>query len=73
MHYLKRKVTGKIEREPVIAEVDVYKHAPWDLPALSAVKKNREQMWYFITPKNRKYPTSEHSVRGTEWGTWVIS
>lgn len=30
--YLKRKVMGKKLPHDVIAEVNVYKHAPWDLP-----------------------------------------
>ena len=31
-YYLKRKVMGKRFHMDVIAEVDIYKYAPWDLP-----------------------------------------
>lgn len=31
-YYLKRKVMGKRVRVQVIADVDIYKYAPWDLP-----------------------------------------
>ncbi|KAJ0096636.1 hypothetical protein Patl1_27911 [Pistacia atlantica] len=33
-YYLKRKVMGRKFRIDAIAEVDIYKYAPWDLPAL---------------------------------------
>lgn len=31
-YYLKRKVMGKKFYDDVIAELDIYKYAPWDLP-----------------------------------------
>lgn len=33
-YYLKRKVMGKRLHVKVIAEVDIYKCAPWDLPGI---------------------------------------
>lgn len=31
-YFLKRKVMGKKFHADVIAELDIYKYAPWDLP-----------------------------------------
>ena len=31
-YYLKRKILGKKLLVEAIAEVDIYKHTPWDLP-----------------------------------------
>lgn len=35
-YFLKRKVTGRKFPFDVIAELDIYKYAPWDLPGLHA-------------------------------------
>ena len=34
VYYLKRKISGKPFRFDAIAEIDVYKSEPWDLPGL---------------------------------------
>lgn len=34
MYFLKRKVMGRKFPYDVIAELDIYKYAPWDLPGL---------------------------------------
>lgn len=36
-YYLKRKVKGKKFPSDIIAELDLYKYAPWDLPGLLAL------------------------------------
>lgn len=36
-YYLKRKIMGKKLHVKVVAEVDIYKWAPWDLPGKSYV------------------------------------
>lgn len=33
-YYLKRKVLGRAIKVEAIAEVDIYKYAPWDLPGI---------------------------------------
>lgn len=37
LYYLKRKLQGKKLLCNAVAEVDIYKHAPWDLPAKSSM------------------------------------
>ncbi|EMS67683.1 NAC domain-containing protein 68 [Triticum urartu] len=51
VHYLCRKVAGQPQPVPIIAEVDLYKFNPWDLPE-RALFGSRE--WYFFTPRDRK-------------------
>ncbi|KAG6533966.1 hypothetical protein ZIOFF_007845 [Zingiber officinale] len=66
-HYLWRKIAGHRIPAPIIAEVDLYKHNPWDLPGL-ALYGNRE--WYFYTPRDRKYPNGSRPNRAAGRGYW---
>ncbi|XP_042453775.1 NAC domain-containing protein 2-like [Zingiber officinale] len=66
-HYLWRKIAGHRIPAPIIAEVDLYKHDPWDLPGL-ALYGNRE--WYFYTPRDRKYPNGSRPNRAAGRGYW---
>lgn len=50
LHYLKNKVMGVIERDSSVADVDIYKHPPWDLPNHAAVK-NRKRGGTSLAPK----------------------
>lgn len=43
---------GKSLGYPVIAEVDVYKFAPWDLPTKSYLKGN-DLVWYFFCRREK--------------------
>lgn len=69
-HYLKGKITGRIKSElEVIPEIDVCKCEPWDLPDKSLIK-SIDPEWFFFSPKDRKYPSSNRSNRATEAGYW---
>ncbi|TVU44435.1 hypothetical protein EJB05_03876 [Eragrostis curvula] len=66
-HYLCRKAAGQRLPVPIIAEVDLYKFDPWDLPerALFGTKE-----WYFFTPRDRKYPNGSRPNRAAGNGYW---
>ncbi|GAB4835582.1 hypothetical protein Ancab_000491 [Ancistrocladus abbreviatus] len=67
--YLKRKVLGKKLSPEVIAVVDIYKFAPWDLPDKSCLRSN-DLNWYFFCPRGKKYSGGERMNRATEFGYW---
>ncbi|CAM8977720.1 unnamed protein product [Rhodiola kirilowii] len=50
-----------------IAEVDLNKCEPWDLPDVAKMG-NRE--WYFYSLRDRKYPTGLRTNRATSTGYW---
>ncbi|KAJ3669125.1 hypothetical protein LUZ60_011075 [Juncus effusus] len=67
VHYLCRKVAGQRLPVPIIAEIDLYKSDPWDLPE-KALFGQRE--WYFFTPRDRKYPNGSRPNRAAGRGYW---
>ncbi|XP_047342367.1 NAC domain-containing protein 82-like [Impatiens glandulifera] len=66
--YLKRKIMGKRLPE-VIAEVNIYKFSPWDLPD-KALLKTGDLEWLFFCPKEMKYGTGIRFNRAVEGGYW---
>ncbi|KHN31143.1 NAC domain-containing protein 78 [Glycine soja] len=68
-YFLKRKVRGKKFPSEIIAELDLYKFAPWDLPDMSLLK-NGDLNWYFFCPRGKKYSTGGRLNRATEAGYW---
>ncbi|KAG6531075.1 NAC domain-containing protein 2-like [Zingiber officinale] len=66
-HYLCRKAACQRLPVPIIAEVDLYKYDPWDLPE-KALFGQRE--WYFFTPRDRKYPNGLRPNRAAGSGYW---
>ncbi|CAK8578984.1 unnamed protein product [Lathyrus sativus] len=68
-YFLKRKVMGKKFHIDVIAELDIYKYAPWDLPDMSYLK-NGDLEWYFFCPIGKKYGSGARLNRATEIGFW---
>ncbi|KAG1359627.1 NAC domain-containing protein 53 [Cocos nucifera] len=68
-YYLKRKVTGKSLRVDAIAEIDLYKCEPWDLPSRSRIV-SRDLEWYFFSRVDRKYSNRSRMNRSTAQGYW---
>lgn len=67
VHYLKKKTTSAPLPVAIIAEVDLYKFDPWELPAKAAFG---EQEWYFFSPRDRKYPNGARPNRAATSGYW---
>ncbi|KAK4344547.1 hypothetical protein RND71_034723 [Anisodus tanguticus] len=67
VHYLKRKVAAAPIAVDIIAEVDLYKFDPWELPAKAIFG---EQEWYFFSPRDRKYPNGARPNRAATSGYW---
>ncbi|XP_010940544.1 NAC domain-containing protein 53 [Elaeis guineensis] len=68
-YYLKRKVAGKSLRVDAIAEIDLYKCEPWDLPSRSRIV-SRDLEWYFFSRVDRKYSNRSRMNRSTAQGYW---
>ncbi|XP_044498363.1 NAC domain-containing protein 87 [Mangifera indica] len=66
-HYLTEKVLNSGFAACAIAEVDLNKCEPWDLPKRA---KMGEKEWYFFCQRDRKYPTGMRTNRATEAGYW---
>ncbi|TKY60427.1 NAC domain-containing protein 82 [Spatholobus suberectus] len=69
VYFLKRKVMGKKFSDGVIAELDIYKFAPWDLPDKSCLRSG-ELNWYFFCSTEKKYGSGSRMKRATEIGYW---
>ncbi|KAL8096435.1 NAC domain-containing protein 17-like isoform X2 [Apium graveolens] len=69
LYYLKRKICRRRLKPDIIAETDVYKWDPDDLPELSKLKTGDRQ-WFFLSPRDRRYPNGGRSNRATMHGYW---
>ncbi|KAK8649164.1 hypothetical protein V6N13_129898 [Hibiscus sabdariffa] len=67
MLYLCRKCASQPIAAPIIAEIDLYKYDPWDLPDLALYG---EKEWYFFSPRDRKYPNGSRPNRAAGSGYW---
>ncbi|URE23711.1 nucleoside-diphosphatase, partial [Musa troglodytarum] len=67
LHYLRNQAASLPCPVSIIAEVDIYKLDPWDLPG-KAVFGERE--WYFFSPRDRKYPNGVRPNRAAASGYW---
>ncbi|KAK8649165.1 hypothetical protein V6N13_129899 [Hibiscus sabdariffa] len=67
MLYLCRKCASQPIAAPIIAEIDLYKYNPWDLPDLALYG---EKEWYFFSPRDRKYPNGSRPNRAAGSGYW---
>lgn len=67
VHYLKKKAAAAPLPVAIIAEVDLYKYDPWELPSKACFG---EQEWYFFSPRERKYPNGERPNRAATSGYW---
>ncbi|KAI4383539.1 hypothetical protein MLD38_009366 [Melastoma candidum] len=66
-HYLIRKCAGHQVSAPIIAEIDLYKFDPWQLPEMALYG---EKEWYFFSPRDRKYPNGSRPNRAAGTGYW---
>ncbi|CAN1240123.1 NAC domain-containing protein 2 [Linum grandiflorum] len=69
-HYLCRKCASQPISVPIIAEIDLYKHDPWDLPVIAGMALYGEKEWYFFSPRDRKYPNGSRPNRSAATGYW---
>ncbi|WVZ25879.1 hypothetical protein V8G54_004423 [Vigna mungo] len=67
VHYLKRKASSTPLPVAIIADVDLYKFDPWELPSKATFG---EQEWYFFSPRDRKYPNGVRPNRAATSGYW---
>ncbi|XAR59189.1 hypothetical protein NMG60_11014891 [Bertholletia excelsa] len=70
-YYLKKKVI--CPNNPIvsiIAEIDLYKFNPWDLPDKAMFG---ESEWFFFSPRDRKYPNGVRPNRAAGSGYWKAS
>ncbi|KAK9085167.1 hypothetical protein Sjap_025578 [Stephania japonica] len=67
VHYLKKKASSSPLPVTIIAEVDLYKFDPWELPGKATFG---EQEWYFFSPRDRKYPNGARPNRAATSGYW---
>ncbi|CAK8543832.1 unnamed protein product [Lathyrus sativus] len=67
VHYLRNKVTSSPLPASFIAEIDLYKYNPWELPSKALFG---EEEWYFFTPRERKYPKGLRPNRAAGEGYW---
>ncbi|THU71525.1 hypothetical protein C4D60_Mb04t02350 [Musa balbisiana] len=67
VHYLCRKTACQCLPVPIIAEIDLYKYDPWELPDKALFGKRE---WYFFTPRDRKYPNGSRPNRAAGKGYW---
>ncbi|XP_065015342.1 NAC domain-containing protein 48-like [Musa acuminata AAA Group] len=67
MHYLRRKSAGLPIAVPIVAELDLYKYDPWQLPGMASYG---EKEWYFFSPRERKYPNGSRPNRAAGSGYW---
>lgn len=67
LHYLRKKVTSTPFPLSIIADVDIYKFDPWELPDKASFG---EKEWYFFSPRDRKYPNGARPNRAAASGYW---
>ncbi|XP_068649447.1 NAC domain-containing protein 2-like [Aristolochia californica] len=67
MHYLCRKCASQSIAVPIIAEIDLYRYNPWQLPGMALYG---EKEWYFFSPRDRKYPNGSRPNRAAGSGYW---
>ncbi|KAJ7981706.1 NAC domain protein [Quillaja saponaria] len=67
VHYLKKKAASAPLPVAIIADVDLYKFDPWELPAKATFGQKE---WYFFSPRDRKYPNGARPNRAATSGYW---
>ncbi|GFP97038.1 NAC domain-containing protein 78 [Phtheirospermum japonicum] len=69
---ISRKVMGKKLHLEAIAEVNIYKFLPWDLPDKSCLR-SKDLEWFFFCPREKKYASGVRVKRATENGYWKVT
>ncbi|KAF7823425.1 NAC domain-containing protein 68 [Senna tora] len=67
VHYLQNKISSRPLPAFIIAEIDLYKYNPWELPKKAVFG---EDEWYFFSPRERKYPNGMRPNRAAGRGYW---
>ncbi|KAL2466846.1 NAC domain-containing protein 72 [Abeliophyllum distichum] len=67
VEYLCRKIAGHHFALQIIADIDLYKFDPWELPSKAIFG---EKEWYFFSPRDRKYPNGSRPNRVAGSGYW---
>ncbi|CAL5345040.1 unnamed protein product [Camellia sinensis] len=68
VYYLKKKVSSPTSPLfSIIADIDLYKFNPWELPGKALFGSNE---WFFFTPRDRKYPNGARPNRTAGAGYW---
>ncbi|KAL9346600.1 hypothetical protein Peur_061453 [Populus x canadensis] len=67
IHYLRKKVSSSNLEVVIIADVDIYKFNPWELPGKTLFG---ESEWFFFSPRDRKYPNGARPNRAAGSGYW---
>ncbi|THU59779.1 hypothetical protein C4D60_Mb07t05650 [Musa balbisiana] len=67
LHYLGNRAASQPCPVSIIAEVDIYKFDPWELPAKATFGDGE---WYFFSPRERKYPNGYRPNRAAASGYW---
>ncbi|XP_038696825.1 protein CUP-SHAPED COTYLEDON 2 isoform X2 [Tripterygium wilfordii] len=65
--YLLNKISDANFNARAVADVDLNKCEPWELPGKA---KMGEKEWYFFSLRDRKYPTGVRTNRATNTGYW---
>uniref|UniRef100_A0ACD5WVU5 Uncharacterized protein n=1 Tax=Avena sativa TaxID=4498 RepID=A0ACD5WVU5_AVESA len=65
--YLSRVALGEKLHFDIIGTLNIYRHDPWDLPAMAKIG---EREWYFFVPRDRKAGNGGRPNRTTERGFW---
>ncbi|TKY58263.1 CCR4-NOT transcription complex subunit 7/8 [Spatholobus suberectus] len=66
-YYLTNKISDSNFTGKAIADVDLNKCEPWELPGKA---KMGQKEWYFFSLRDRKYPTGVRTNRATNTGYW---
>ncbi|KAM7263988.1 hypothetical protein ACFE04_001671 [Oxalis oulophora] len=66
-YYLINKISDSNFSARAVADVDLNKSEPWELPGKA---KMGEKEWYFFSLRDRKYPTGVRTNRATNTGYW---
>ncbi|XP_047306755.1 NAC transcription factor ONAC010-like [Impatiens glandulifera] len=67
IHYLRKKAASIPLPVPIIADIDLYKFDPWELPGMASFG---EHEWYFFSQRDRKYPNGARPNRAATSGYW---